>query len=696
MTQVGHPHLHHLGAVLELGERTGHVWLRRLFGMVCGAAGEPWPAAEAYGFFHLATDRGRVDATRDLRLTAVQQGTNRLTVEQAVDPQGLAVTMAWDLCPETGVLTRRDRVENRSSQPITLRSYRARLAFGAGPYEVYTQDSRWCVESQGAWQPWLQGTLLVANNGRSCQQAAPFAALRTRAGEPGLVAHIVSRGNWQIRARRVAVYRDHPEAFVLELGQAEEDLRVVLAPGEAWEAPLLLFAAAPTGDPAEAAPAVSRWAEAHLMQRPYPRPLVHYNTWFDHYEHLDLDRCKALAEAAAGIGCEVFVVDAGWYGGADRPWHAQTGDWREATHRALRGRLRELADHVRSLGMAMGLWIEPERIYGATPIYEAHPDWFLPSAGPRTDCYYPDLRRDEVYAWVQSEVARIIETYGLRWVKVDCNHDCHTDPSGTEFAVYYDRWYRLLDEWHARFPQVVFEGCSSGGLRHDWADVAHYHTHFLSDTVDPIDVLRISFGTLLRMSPVRINRWPVLTAIGPAVTTASERPGEETEKVLVPTYCTWERAATYSLDFAVRVAMPGSFGLSGNLLSFSPEGLERLAAHVAQYKRWREVIAHSDAYLLTPPEPITERTGWAALQLQARDSRTALLFVYHLHRAEDSRVIALRGLEPGARYRVTDADHPDRACEYGGAELMAHGLRFELPPCSAAFVVIERIAAPEG
>jgi len=91
------------------------------------------------------------------------------------------------------------------------------------------------------------------------------------------------------------------------------------------------------------------------------------NTWFDAWDTLEVNRLRNQLVAAQAIGCEVFVVDAGWYGRSDKGWWANVGDWREQTARAFHGCMREFADEVRAAGLAFGIWMEPERLTELAP-----------------------------------------------------------------------------------------------------------------------------------------------------------------------------------------------------------------------------------------------------------------------------------------------------------------------------------------
>ena len=104
------------------------------------------------------------------------------------------------------------------------------------------------------------------------------------------------------------------------------------------------------------------------------------------------------------------------------------------------------------------------------------------------------MTNPDAYAYQRSEISRLVETYRLAWMKVDFNFELELDASGHELHGYYRAWYGLMDEIRQKHPQTVFEGCSSGAMRLELATLGHFDAHFLSDTVHPVDVLRIWQG----------------------------------------------------------------------------------------------------------------------------------------------------------------------------------------------------------
>jgi alpha-galactosidase len=322
-------------------EDADRVWLRRLCGVTCGNDGEDTGPAETQGPAILVTSLGRfeggdfqsVDRTFDAH-------TARLAWSAA--DGALRLETIWTFCSETGVVSRKDRLANTGSDPVTVFRIQSRFAFPSGRYEVYAQQSRWCNENQGKWLALHAGSLRFGCvQGRTTQGGTPYLCLREIDAGRGVVFHVLPRGNWSIEVTARPIMDVHPLAIV-NLGLADNDLHRELSPGATIECPEILVQSLPGGEPRAAAPHLHRWwqrrrhtpcavtsqATAHgacLLRSESP---VVFNTWFDQFEVLEVPRLRQQLQAAKEVGCEVFVIDAGWYGPQAGDWFAQAGDSR--------------------------------------------------------------------------------------------------------------------------------------------------------------------------------------------------------------------------------------------------------------------------------------------------------------------------------------------------------------------------------
>jgi len=662
----------------------GKVWLARLFGLTCGFCERDEGPAQARGLALVDTNLGRCEAD-DLALVQSRLGDEEVELTWKAFGGALHIESHWSFCRRTGIWSRKDRLTNTGTSTLILYRYLARFVFSPGRYQVYSQASHWSAENQGRWQDWPHGSLILGcEGGRTTQGGTPFLGLREVGLGNGVGFHLLPQGNWRMRARAQTAAGDSLPYMVVELGLADENLRLELPAEATLEMPMILLHGLPAGEAHLAAPRFQEYVLENVLTRAKKAAPVVYNTWFDAFDDLDLARLRRQLAAAREVGCEVFTVDAGWYGAGGVNWAGQTGDWREKPDAAFRGRMADFAEEVRAAGLGFGLWVEPERIGPAAPIRQEHPEWFLPGTGGFS---YPNLQDERAYAYILGELSRLAETYKLAWMKVDFNFSLGIDSLGGEFYGYYAVWYRLLDEFRARFPDLFLEGCASGGMRLDLNTLSHFDGHFLSDTVDPVDTLRIGEAALLRLPPGRLGRWAVMRSIGRSVPQYGLPLDKAPVSIVTPMGATWERSSVASVDFCVLAAMPGMLGFSGDLAGLPQEARERLRVHVAFFREWREFIAGSVAHLLTPPCPKEERGGWVALQLQKPGERSNLLFVYRLDDAADSKRFYPRNLVPEHAYTLKGLSGLLAPVYRSGAHLMSEGIEFTLPARNSAEIL---------
>ncbi len=242
-------------------------------------------------------------------------------VVEAVDAEAeLALVLRVELLP-SGLLRTRATVTNRAADPYTVDGLTLALPVPAEAAELLDFAGRWGRERAPQRLPFRVGTHLRENRkGRTGADSAYV----LHAGTPGF-----GFADGQVYAVHTAFSGNHvhlaERAFtgVRLLGGGELLLpgEVRLGEGESYTSPWL-YGSFGTG-----LDEVAARFHRHLRSRPRPvstaRPVT-LNVWeavtFDHR----LERLVALAERAAEVGVERFVLDDGWFG-ARRDDHAGLG-----------------------------------------------------------------------------------------------------------------------------------------------------------------------------------------------------------------------------------------------------------------------------------------------------------------------------------------------------------------------------------
>ncbi len=406
---------------------------------------------------------------------------------------------------------------------------------------------------------------------------------------------------------------------------------IVLAEGESYATPWVYLAASRAG-----LDELSAQFHGYLRAQPAhprtPRP-VNLNVWEAVYFQHDLGTLTALADAAASLGVERYVLDDGWFRGR-RDDRAGLGDW-EVDEDVWPGGLHRLIDHVRARGLQFGLWIEPEMVNPDSGLYRAHPDWILSTGHRRPPLQRHqlvlDLTRAPVRDYLRDRISALLSQYEISYIKWDCNRDIIDAGSGTVLGApaahaQARAVYELLDELRARHPQVEWESCAAGGGRIDLAILERVQRVWTSDMTDA-----------LARQP--IQRW--------------------TGQLVPPEYLGAHVSAAFShqtgryMPMSLRggTALFGHFGIEADVTQIPPEDLAELAEWIRLYKQHRALIHSGRMVRLDTPDD----TAWM-YGVVAADRSAALMSYAQLDEPGNDQPATLRvpGLDPERQYRITD------------------------------------------
>lgn len=351
------------------------------------------------------------------------------------------------------------------------------------------------------------------------------------------------------------VERQSSGASVIGGGALLAPGEVRIGPGGSWTTPWTVAVWSDAGLDG-LADRLHRWVRA-TSPLAGPRPLT-LNTWEAVYFDHDLDRLRALADVAAEVGVERFVLDDGWFHGRTDDRRA-LGDWWVDRARWPDG-LHPLADHVTALGMQLGLWVEPEMISPDSVTAREHPDWVLTRGLTWRHQHVLDLANPAARAWVLTRLDALLTEYPIAYLKWDHNRDVLA-PSYAQTAALY----ALLDELRERHPDVEVESCASGGARVDLGIVERVGRFWTSDDNDPLERQQIQRWSVGLVPPERLG-----SHVGPS-----------------PAHTTGRRT---DLGFRVATALFGSAGLEWDLTRTTAEEREALRTWTAAYRELRGLL----------------------------------------------------------------------------------------------------------
>ncbi|BAS16127.1 alpha-galactosidase [Arthrobacter sp. Hiyo8] len=430
-----------------------------------------------------------LDFSARLRVVEVQADGSSAVASAAIvqkDPDaGITVTSTLTLHPG-GLLELRHTAVNDGTSPFQLDELATVLPVGPDAVELLDLTGRWCRERHPQRRPVQQGTWVrTGRHGRTGHDssllfAAGTAGFGNRHGKVW-ATHLAWSGNHEQFADTVADGRTMIGGSEL-LGPAE----VVLQPGEGYTTPALFAAYSDRG-----LDGISEAFYSWFRSRPHhvlpaastglpagkPRPVV-LNTWEAVYFDHKLDTLIELAESAAELGVERFVLDDGWFRGR-RDDHAGLGDW-YVDETLWPDGLTPLIEAVNSHGMEFGLWVEPEMVNLDSDVARAHPDWIVgPAALSHKDGgrlplewrhqHIIDLVNPAAWQYVFERIDALLGENNIKYLKWDQNRDLAEHGHAGRASVHAQTLaaYRLFDELRKAHPGVEIESCSSGGARVD-------------------------------------------------------------------------------------------------------------------------------------------------------------------------------------------------------------------------------------
>ena len=311
-----------------------------------------------------------------------------------------------------------------------------------------------------------------------------------------------------------------------------------------------------------------------------PRPVL-LNSWEASYFKINENKLLSLAKAGRAVGIELFVMDDGWFGERDNDEKA-LGDW-DVNLKKLPHGLKGIADKIRALGMKFGLWVEPEMISTESRLYRDHPDWAMDIPGHMhsegRNQRFLDLTRTEVQDYVIEAMTKVFGSADISYVKWDMNRsmtdiyskELPPDRQGETAHRYVLGLYRVMRTLTERFPEILFEGCASGGNRFDLGILSFFPQIWASDDSDAIARTEIQTGY----------------SYGYPMSTVAAHVSD------VPNHQTLRRTP---LTTRFNVAAFGVLGYECNICDMKKEEKEELRQQIGFYKKWRDVFFSGSFY----------------------------------------------------------------------------------------------------
>jgi alpha-galactosidase len=603
--------------------------------------------------------------------TGSEQGEERLDIVQADALTGLRITttfMASAAIPAARVVT---SVLNEGEKPRVLEAVSS-FATGAVVYPdestsdlvLYSGTGEQLAENRWSAGPLWGHTALADFNsalhnqpGRgaieaiststwSTARALPTAALENRLTGRSIAWQLEHNGGWRWEVDNVRDSEDSVAIVLLGPEDLDHHWSEELVPGASFTSVPASIAVATTGFIGAVGELTQHRRWLRRERKADRDSLLVFNDYMNTINgDPTTERLLPLIKAAGRAGAECFCIDAGWYDDTDLDWWPTVGEWIPSDRRFPGGGLARVVTAIRDAGMKVGLWLEPEVVGVRSPVAQSLPDAaFLQRHERRVtehDRFFLDLRHPDARAHLNATFDRLIRTFDVDFFKLDYNV---TPGAGTDLQAFsvgagllaHNRAHRgWITDLRRRYPRIVFENCSSGAMRADFAMLELFDLQSTSDQQDFRLYPAIAAGAPVQMLPEQAGNW------------AYPQPWMSDEEIA----------------FTMVTGLSGRLYLSGFLDGMAPEQLQLVSEATALFKQIRGDIAQA-----VPSWPLGLPDWFAdSVALTLTAPKRSLVYVWH--RGGEDAEIALR-LGPGVRaehllecyprhlnaWEVTDAD----------------------------------------
>ena len=579
------------------------------------------------------------------------------TLEVILEQENLRLKLYYSLFPTA--LTRRCVLENIGEGKVSLLKCMSFSLDLPGDYIMTTFHGGWSAEMRrmdnrvgGA------GITNESRTGASSNQHNPGFFLRepdtTENAGIAYGFNLVYSGNHYAAAQKAQTGLTR----VMQ-GVNPANFRLELAPGEIFETPEAVLCWSDAGLNG-LSKQMHRFVNDHIVPvywQGRPRPVL-YNSWEGCMFDFNQRRLLDLADRARNLGCELFVLDDGWFGVRNHD-KCSLGDY-NVNPKKLPECMAGLAEKITAKGLQFGLWFEPESVNPDSDLFRAHPDWALTDEFPLALGRHQlllDLTKAEVRDYIVNSVTGILDSADISYVKWDMNR--HSIALGAKAHALILGLYDVLNRIFGPRPHILLESCSSGGNRFDLGMICYSPQVWCSDDTDPIERLTIQ-GNLSYLYPQ--STFGAHVSAAPHAQTLRNTP----------------------LSTRGNVSFFGCLGYELDLKHLLSVEVKDVQNQVAFYRQYRQVFQYG---VFTRHD-----LGW-----QVSDGNVTIAGVFHelVHAAPGYERLRVTGLDPKKTYRLHSLEQKLRVGQFGS--LLKHVVPVNVNPNGLLLSTVDaHYSMPDG
>lgn len=569
------------------------------------------------------------------------------------DHSGLLVQLYYTVFYNANVITKKMRVTNQGAAPVALRrALSQQLDLPHANYVLYTLNGAWAREFHLHAHNLEPGLLQFGSStGASGHRCNPFFFL----AEPGASEtagdvygfNLVYSGSHEASAE----VDTHGRLRIMQ-GIWSDGFEWPLAPGESFVTPEAVLTFSAEGKTAMSHN-MHHFVKQHILPKTWaakPRPVL-VNNWEGTYFNFNEAKLLGMARIAKKLGVELFVLDDGWFGDRNND-KAGLGDY-NVNREKLPSGLKGLAAKMNRIGLDFGIWVEPEMANADSDLFRAHPDWIIQTPGyvPATGRhqYVLDLCRTEVQDYIIQSVNGVLQSANIKYVKWDMNRHITDNYSsalqkqGAFMHSYALGLYHVLENICARNPEVLFEGCASGGNRFDLGILSFMPQIWTSDDSDAHERQKIQTGASYGYPPCTMGCH------------VSAVPNHQTLR-------------STPLETRFNTAIFGLLGYELDMRHLTAQQRQDVTAQIAFYKKYRNLLQYGDFYRLHSPFEKQVGTSYCAWMVVDPDKGKAMVGDFMGLLRPNSAQVPLRmaGLAQNSLYKLNSRGQKIQIKTFGG------------------------------
>ena len=368
------------------------------------------------------------------------------------------------------------------------------------------------------------------------------------------------------------------------------------------------------------------------------RPIL-FNSWEGSAFNINDEKLFEMAKICCEVGMELFVIDDGWFGKRIND-HQGLGDWYVNQDKFPNG-FKYTADNIRKLGLDFGFWIEPEMIQVGSEIFKKHPEFACISKNrepiERRHQLMIDMSNPDVVNYLFESIGKVIDETKPAYIKWDFNRNMSEaySPYGTSAGELSYKYvlgtYSLMKKFTEKYPDVLFEGCSSGGGRFDLGVAYYMPQSWGSDDSNAYCRSFISCGTFAG--------YPQSTFGAHVSRDGCPIPDED---------------HFASLEDRFNLQCIGGFGYEFDVTKLPDSDLKIIKAQIAFYKKHRSLIQFGELEIV---DNIFDDSNYLSYQISNDEKTKLVLVVVQTKKDVPEKCWKLKGLNEGKTYKIEVRQH---------------------------------------